>query len=58
MTGNNERHLVFGTGPVSLAVADELLGKGKRVRMVNRSGRAAAPSGAAARGRRRGKGFA
>ena len=41
MTGNNELHLVFGTGPVGLAVTDELLRKGKHVRMVNRSGRAA-----------------
>jgi nucleoside-diphosphate-sugar epimerase len=42
---SSELHVVFGTGPVGLAVADELLRKGKRVRMVNRSGRAAAPAG-------------
>jgi nucleoside-diphosphate-sugar epimerase len=36
----NELHVVFGTGPVGLAIMDELVSKGKRVRMVNRSGRA------------------
>ncbi|CAN5747463.1 NAD-dependent epimerase/dehydratase family protein [soil metagenome] len=40
-----ELHVVFGAGPVGLAVADELSGRGKRVRIVNRSGRAAAPEG-------------
>ncbi len=43
MTDNNEnkeRHVVFGTGPVGLAVADELVKKGKRVRVINRSGQA------------------
>ena len=38
-------HVVFGTGPVGLAVADELLRRGERVRLVNRSGKAAAPEG-------------
>ena len=43
---DGELHVVFGTGPVGLAVADELSKRGnKRVRMVNRSGRAAAPKG-------------
>jgi nucleoside-diphosphate-sugar epimerase len=37
---DNELHVVFGTGPVGLAVMDDLVRKGKRVRMVNRSGRA------------------
>jgi nucleoside-diphosphate-sugar epimerase len=37
---DNELHIVFGTGPVGLAVMDELASKGKRVRMINRSGRA------------------
>ena len=37
---DNELHVVFGTGPVGLAEMDELVRKGKRVRMVNRSGRA------------------
>ncbi|MGH3147262.1 MAG: NAD-dependent epimerase/dehydratase family protein [Rubrobacter sp.] len=40
MTDNNELHVVFGTGPVGMSVMDELVSKGKRVRMVNRSGRA------------------
>ena len=40
-----ELHVVFGTGPVGLAVADELSRRGRRVRLVNRSGRAAAPDG-------------
>jgi hypothetical protein len=37
---DDELHVVFGTGPVGLAVMDELVRQGKRVRMVNRSGRA------------------
>src|SRR3954451_23609463 len=37
---DNELHVVFGTGPVGLAVMDDLVRKGKRARMVNRSGRA------------------
>ena len=40
MSDHEGLHAVFGTGPVGLAVMDELLSKGKRVRMVNRSGRA------------------
>lgn len=39
-------HVVFGTGPVGLAVADDLSRRGERIRMVNRSGRASAPEGA------------
>jgi nucleoside-diphosphate-sugar epimerase len=38
MTDNGELHVVFGTGPVGLAVTDELVQRGRRVRMVNRSG--------------------
>jgi nucleoside-diphosphate-sugar epimerase len=45
VTDNGELHVVFGTGPVGLAVMDELVSKGKRVRMVNRSGRANVPEG-------------
>jgi nucleoside-diphosphate-sugar epimerase len=45
MTHNGELHVVFGTGPVGMAVMDELVSKGKRVRMVNRSGRAGVPEG-------------
>jgi nucleoside-diphosphate-sugar epimerase len=42
---DNELHVVFGTGPVGLAVMDELVRKGKRVRMVNRGGRAEVAGG-------------
>src|SRR5829696_8868427 len=45
MTDNGELHVVFGTGAVGLAVMDELVSKGNRVRMVNRSGRANVPEG-------------
>jgi nucleoside-diphosphate-sugar epimerase len=37
---DNELHVVFGTGSVGLAVMDDLVRKGRLVRMVNRSGRA------------------
>jgi nucleoside-diphosphate-sugar epimerase len=46
MTDNGELHVIFGTGPVGLAVMDELGQRGRRrVRMVNRSGRASVPDG-------------
>src|SRR5271166_4031360 len=45
MMSNDELHVVFGTGPVGLAVMRELHGQGKRVRLVNRSGTAVAPAG-------------
>jgi nucleoside-diphosphate-sugar epimerase len=45
MTDNGELHVVFGTGAVGMSVMDALVGKGKRVRMVNRSGRARVPHG-------------
>ncbi len=35
----NELHVVFGTGPLGLAVMRELRSRGKHVRMVNRSSR-------------------
>ena len=35
---NSELQVIFGTGPVGQAVARELIGRGKTVRMVNRSG--------------------
>jgi uncharacterized protein YbjT (DUF2867 family) len=38
-------HVVFGTGPVGMAVMDQLVSKGTRVRMVNRSGRVRVPHG-------------
>jgi nucleoside-diphosphate-sugar epimerase len=36
-------NVVFGTGPLGLAVAARLLSSGQRVRLVNRSGKADAP---------------
>jgi len=41
----SELHVVFGTGPVGRAVMRELLPRGVRVRMVNRSGRGSVPAG-------------
>ena len=45
MTDNEELHVVFGTGAVGMAVTDELVERGRRVRMVNRSGGARVPEG-------------
>src|SRR5215210_8281596 len=46
MTDNAELHVVFGTGAVGMAVMDALVQRGRRrVRMVNRSGRARVPEG-------------
>jgi nucleoside-diphosphate-sugar epimerase len=39
-------NVIFGTGPLGLAVARQLAGTGAQVRMVNRSGKADAPDGA------------
>jgi len=44
-TVGQELHVVFGTGPVGWAVMRELHGKGKRVRLVNRGGKAGLPEG-------------
>jgi len=41
----SELHVVFGTGPIGMAVMDELVASGKTIRMVNRSGKAVVPSG-------------
>ena len=41
----NADHVVFGTGPLGLAVASRLMSSGHRVRLVNRSGKADAPQG-------------
>jgi nucleoside-diphosphate-sugar epimerase len=46
MENGSELNIVFGTGPLGYAVAEELLNKGKTVRMVNRSGKADLPTGA------------
>lgn len=40
-----ELHVIFGTGALGLAVMRELLARGKRVRMVNRAGKAQVPAG-------------
>jgi nucleoside-diphosphate-sugar epimerase len=46
MTDHGELHVIFGTGPVGMAVMDALIQRGRRrVRMVNRSGRARVPEG-------------
>ncbi len=39
-----ETHLIFGTGPIGLAVMNELVARGKSVRMVNRRGKADVPA--------------
>ncbi len=41
----NAANVVFGTGPLGLAVAGRLTSSGQRVRLVNRSGKADAPQG-------------
>jgi nucleoside-diphosphate-sugar epimerase len=46
MTDNGELHVVFGTGAMGMSVMDALMQRGgRRVRMVNRSGRASVPDG-------------
>jgi nucleoside-diphosphate-sugar epimerase len=46
MTDNEELHVIFGTGAMGMAVMDALMQRGRRrVRMVNRSGRASVPEG-------------
>ncbi|WP_059051951.1 NAD-dependent epimerase/dehydratase family protein [Paenibacillus senegalimassiliensis] len=45
MANKEELHVVIGTGPLGRAVMDELLARGKQVRMVNRSGAAKVPAG-------------
>ncbi len=41
----NAEDVVFGTGPLGLAVARQLMSSGRRVPLVNRSGKADAPQG-------------
>jgi nucleoside-diphosphate-sugar epimerase len=43
---NRELHVVLGSGPAGLAVAEQLLTHGKAVRVVNRSSRPPLPAGA------------
>jgi nucleoside-diphosphate-sugar epimerase len=42
---DNDLHVIFGTGPVGLAIMEELAHAGRQVRMVNRSGHADLPVG-------------
>ncbi len=42
---NNELYVIFGTGPVGLAVMEELRQKGKKIRMVNHRGKGIMPPG-------------
>ena len=37
---NNKTHVIFGAGPVGLALVDELVEREHQVRAVNRSGKA------------------
>lgn len=46
MNTQKELHVIFGTGPVGLTLADVLLAQGKEVRIVSRSGKAVVPGGA------------
>lgn len=46
MGTTNALHVIFGTGPAGLTLADELLARGKRVRLVNRGGTGPVPAGA------------
>ena len=43
-TTPSDLHVIFGTGPAGRAVMRELLARGKRVRMVNRSGAGELPA--------------
>ena len=45
MTIRKDLHLIFGTGPVGITLAEELSATGKQVRMVNRSGKGQVPDG-------------
>ena len=42
---SNEQHVIFGTGPLGMAVMHQLVRQGKSVRMVNTRGQAAVPAG-------------
>jgi nucleoside-diphosphate-sugar epimerase len=43
---NKELHVIFGMGPVGVTLAAELLARGKRVRLVSRSGKGEVPASA------------
>lgn len=42
---DQELHVIFGTGPAGLMLAEQLSAAGKHVRLVNRSGKGQAPAG-------------
>ena len=42
---NNDLHVIFGTGPVGMAVMEELLSKGKRIRLISQRGKGIVPAG-------------
>ena len=44
---NRDLHVIFGTGPLAMAVMRDLVSKGKPVRMVNTRGQADVPAGVA-----------
>ncbi|NOK63347.1 MAG: Nucleoside-diphosphate-sugar epimerase [Chloroflexi bacterium AL-W] len=46
MSDSQELHVIFGTGPVGMTLADLLLARDKRVRLVNRSGKGQVAAGA------------
>lgn len=46
MSTNTDLHVIFGTGPAGTSLAEELVRRGKRVRLVNRSGKGEVPAGA------------
>jgi len=50
MANNSKMDVVIGTGPLGLAVVRELLAKGKRVRVVNKSGKADVPGNVEVKG--------
>jgi len=46
LEANRKKHVVFGAGPLGIAVAEALLAKGYAVNVVTRSGQANVPAGA------------
>lgn len=46
MNAPQELHVIFGTGPAGTTLADELVTRGKQVRLINRSGKGQVPAGA------------
>jgi uncharacterized protein YbjT (DUF2867 family) len=51
MSAQSNLHVIFGTGPLGMAVMRELAAHGARVRMVNRSGKAEVLRGRSRAGR-------